>query len=432
MSKVTLGYWKIRGLGQFIRHLLAYTGTDFQEVQYDNQDKWFKEDKFSLGLDFPNLPYLVDGDVKISESVAVAKYVINRSGKTDLFGKNTQDRGKVDAIVAILRELNGSVVGLCFNPDHENAKTEVLEKVRPKLNYLREFIGDKQFALGYLTLVDFYLAEQLPYFEALYPSEHKNFGFWWRIRHNFEELPEIKAYYKRQDAVHGPYLPPSASLNPAGRKVKLGYWGIRGLAQVPRLLLSYSGVEFEDFHYTNGDKWFKEDKLNLGLDFPNLPYLLDGEYSLTESSAVQRYIINKWGNPELLGKNSHDNSRIESFLSIFVEISTAVKGLFFNKDHATAKGPLIEKYKGKLEQLDKFVGKNQFVIGYLTLADFIVAEDSNYIEAVFPEETKGISFLRTIRENFNNLPEIQAYYKSDKGFNGRFYPESAFLSVEKK
>jgi len=42
MSKVTLGYWKIRGLGQFLRHLLAYTETDFQEIQYDNQDKWFK------------------------------------------------------------------------------------------------------------------------------------------------------------------------------------------------------------------------------------------------------------------------------------------------------------------------------------------------------------------------------------------------------
>lgn len=220
-------------------------------------------------------------------------------------------------------------------------------------------------------------------------------------------------------------------MNPSGRKVKLAYWGIRGLAQVNRLLLSYSGVEFEDFTYTDGDKWFKDDKLNLGLDFPNLPYLFDGEYSLTESSAIQRYIINKWGNSELLGKNAHDNSKIESFLSIFIEISSAVKGLFFNKDHATARGPIIEKFKGKLEQLDKFVGKNQFVIGYLTLADFIVAEDSHYIETVFPEEYKALPFLKTIRENFNNLPEIQAYYKSDKAFKGRFYPPSAFLAVEK-
>jgi len=26
MVKVVLGYWKIRGLGQFLRHILSYTG----------------------------------------------------------------------------------------------------------------------------------------------------------------------------------------------------------------------------------------------------------------------------------------------------------------------------------------------------------------------------------------------------------------------
>jgi len=166
--------------------------------------------------------------------------------------------------------------GLFWNKEYETLKIEALEKARPKLNHLKDFVGDKNFALGYLTLVDFILAENLAYFEALYPSEHKNYGFWWRIRHNFDELPEIKAYYKRPDAIHGPYLPPTAAFSPGPRKVKLAYWGIRGLAQTPRHLLAYFGVSFEDFTYSEGDKWFKEDKLHLGLDFPNLPYLVDG------------------------------------------------------------------------------------------------------------------------------------------------------------
>lgn len=103
MSKVTLGYWKIRGLGQFCRLLLAYTETDFQEIQYDNQDKWFKEDKFQLGFDFPNIPYLIDGDFKLTESIAVVKYIIKRSNHKELLGKNTQDEGKVEAVVGILK-----------------------------------------------------------------------------------------------------------------------------------------------------------------------------------------------------------------------------------------------------------------------------------------------------------------------------------------
>jgi hypothetical protein len=70
-------------------------------------------------------------------------------------------------------------------------------------------------------------------------------------------------------------------------------------------------------------------------------------------------------------------------------------------------------------------------LGYLTLIDFAVAEFSHYIESVFPEEYKTYSFLGRIRENFENLPEIKAYYSSDKAFKGRFMPPTAFLSVEK-
>ena len=383
----------------------------------------------NLGFDFPNLPYIIDGDFKITESIAVAKYVIKRSGKKELLGKNSQDEGKVNAIICILREVVGAFIGLCFNPDHEKQKIELLEKHRPKLNYIKDFIGDKQFALGYLTLADFYLAEQLAYFEALFPSEHKNFAFWWRIRHNFEELPQIKAYYKREDAITGPYLPPSALVAPTGNKVKLCYWPVRGLAQVNRLLLHRFKVDFEDYHYTDFEKWFKDDKLHLGLDFPNLPYLIDGEYNLTESTAIQTYIIKKWGNSELLGKDAKDSAQIEAFLSIFNEIQTEVRGLFFNKDHANAKVPLLEKFKVKFDQLEAFVGKKDFCLGYLTLLDFVVAEFSNYIITVWPEESKAWSFLRKIRENFNKLPETEAYYKSEKAVKEPFYPKSALLTV---
>lgn len=227
-------------------------------------------------------------------------------------------------------------------------------------------------------------------------------------------------------------MPPFAAVQPTGKKVKIAYWGVRGLAQVNRLLLHFAGVKAEDQHYTNPEKWFKDDKLNLGLDFPNLPYLIDGEYNLTESTAIQRYIINKWGNKDLLGKNIKDTARIDSFLSVFLEVSDAVRGLFFNKDHATAKVALYEKYKTKLQELNTFVGQKDFALGYLTLIDFNVAEFSNYFETVWPEECKAHPFLKKIRENFNNLPETTNYYKSDNAFKGRFYPATAVLAVEKE
>ena len=41
------------------------------------------------------------------------------------------------------------------------------------------------------------------------------------------------------------------------------------------------------------------EKFSLGLELPNLPYLLDDEVKLTETVAIMKYICAKW-KPELL------------------------------------------------------------------------------------------------------------------------------------
>ena len=210
------------------------------------------------------------------------KYLVKRSGKNELLGKNLQDEGSVQSILGVENDILNELRKLLNVKENvQVAKAEALAKVKPKLDALKKFVGQKHFALGYLTLADFYLAEHLYMFEFLYPTEKKHYQFWWRIRHSFEELPGIKAYYKRPDAISEPFVPPIFPFTIKFHRVKLAYWGIRGLAQVPRLLLAFSGVHFEDYHYTNADTWFKNDKLHLGIDFPNLPYLIDGDNNVT-------------------------------------------------------------------------------------------------------------------------------------------------------
>ena len=130
-------------------------------MQYTDQDKWFKDDKLNLGFEFPNLPYLIDGDFKITESAAVAKYIVKRSGKTDLLGKTVEDMGRVENIAGVFNDAIKELSGLYFNKEHETAKIEVLEKARPKLNYIKDFVGDREHIMGYLTILDFQLAEYL-------------------------------------------------------------------------------------------------------------------------------------------------------------------------------------------------------------------------------------------------------------------------------
>ena len=168
----------------------------------------------------------------------------------------------------------------------------------------------------------------------------------------------------------------------------------------------------------------------MGLNFPNLPYLIDDDYQITESAAIQKYICAKWGKPELLGKNIQDNGKIESFLALFTEISGTIIGTFFNKEWEAAKGPLLEKYQDKLDQLNKFVGGKEWVMGYLTLADFVVAEHSYYIQTIYPEQYKTWTFLQAIREKFQKLPETIAYYERDDAVKGPFLPPSAALNVK--
>ena len=49
--------------------------------------------KHSLGLDFPNLPYYVDGDLKITQSNAILRYIAR---KHDMLGKTEEEKVRVD------------------------------------------------------------------------------------------------------------------------------------------------------------------------------------------------------------------------------------------------------------------------------------------------------------------------------------------------
>jgi glutathione S-transferase len=99
-TDITLGYWKIRGLGFHVRVVLEYLGLSYKIKDYVQGDapefsvKEWHDDKFSLGFAFPNLPYIIDGDVKLSETLAIMQYLANKYDRT-LLGKTAADFGLV-------------------------------------------------------------------------------------------------------------------------------------------------------------------------------------------------------------------------------------------------------------------------------------------------------------------------------------------------
>ena len=86
-SRPVVGYWKIRGLASTIRYLMHYAEVDFEDVMYEfspapewSRDSWLSV-KPTLGFDFPNLPYFIDGDFKLTESAAIFKYICHKWAK---------------------------------------------------------------------------------------------------------------------------------------------------------------------------------------------------------------------------------------------------------------------------------------------------------------------------------------------------------------
>lgn len=206
---VTLGYWKIRGLAQPIRLLLKYTGTEFEDVQYDTGESWFSV-KFTLGLDFPNLPYLFDGDLKFTESRAIMHYIAR---KNNLCGGTESEKVAVEMVEGVVDGVKSRFTGMCYNAKFEEMKPDVMKYVNEKLKVLSAYLGEKKWFTGdAITYVDFVAYETLDVLRLfdpeIYGSDLSNIP---TFLERFEQLPAIMEYMKSSEFISRPVNSPENS-----------------------------------------------------------------------------------------------------------------------------------------------------------------------------------------------------------------------------
>ena len=117
-NKMTFCYWNIRGLGARIRLLLEYLGLPYEEKFYTHEirPKWFEEEKLELIKKNPaiTLPYIMDGDNLISESDACAIYIIHKSGKKELLGRNADEQVAVATMMGVFKDLYRTYLSLIY------------------------------------------------------------------------------------------------------------------------------------------------------------------------------------------------------------------------------------------------------------------------------------------------------------------------------
>jgi len=192
-SVPTLGYWEIRGLCESIRYLLKYAGIDFNDKRYvfSNEKEW-QSDKTNLGLDFPNLPYYIDGDIKLTQSLAILRYL---GRKHRLVATDDQTLARQDMAEQQIQDVMNGLYDIIINPDYETKKADYCTgTLEPQLDLLVKFMGDKEWLGGQLSYVDFMAYEILDWFRLFSSDTIAKYPAITRYMARFEALPAIKSY----------------------------------------------------------------------------------------------------------------------------------------------------------------------------------------------------------------------------------------------
>ncbi|XP_064138508.1 glutathione S-transferase Mu 1-like isoform X1 [Loxodonta africana] len=197
---MTLGYWDIRGLGHVIRLLLEYTDSNYEEKRYTigdapdyDKSHWLNE-KFKLSLDFPNLPYLIDGPHKLTQSNAILRYIAR---KHNLCGETEEEEIRMDILENQVMDTRMNFVMLCYNPDFEKLKPQYLEELPDKMRLFSEFLGQRPwFAGDKITFVDFLAYDVLDLNRIFDPKCLDAFPNLKDFMAHFEGLKRIAAYMK--------------------------------------------------------------------------------------------------------------------------------------------------------------------------------------------------------------------------------------------
>uniref|UniRef100_A0A3Q4G0U4 glutathione transferase n=1 Tax=Neolamprologus brichardi TaxID=32507 RepID=A0A3Q4G0U4_NEOBR len=126
-----------------------YTGDKYEEKQYvcgeapDYDKSQWTDVKFKLGMDFPNLPYLVDGNRKITQSNAIMRYIAR---KHNMCGETEDEKIRVDVLENQAMDLRLAFIKLTYlNIDQ---KPEYLKNLQCTLKQFSDFLGGRKWFVG--------------------------------------------------------------------------------------------------------------------------------------------------------------------------------------------------------------------------------------------------------------------------------------------
>ena len=200
-TKVKFAYFPDRCLGIMVQYIAEICKLDYDYKQYEVRgppdyikEEWYSE-KYTLGLDFPNLPYLIDGEFKMTETIPIMKYLCEKH-RPELLGCSIEERAKVNMVSSVIESGYNETIYIAYYK--KDAQREYLETCYSKLEPISKFMGENKFLVGdQVTFIDIFLHEwinTLKAFEKGNGDLESKFPNLSRFQSHVKDLPEIKDF----------------------------------------------------------------------------------------------------------------------------------------------------------------------------------------------------------------------------------------------
>merc|ERR1711953_1102972 len=335
------------------------------------------------------LPTMVDGDLTLTESQAIAAYLVNKCGKdTKLYGSNAEEMAKIDELLCDAKTITDifrkTLYALYFGGEGPtDAEREKVVKVVAEVD---ERLENNLYNLGnYPTLADIFLYNTLISFAILtnFHVPYKHMMEWADrltkavdFKGPEDKLRAIAQEMKKKAPTlyYNPLSPPSRACHmiachlnvpvnlkvldlAAGEHKKAEYLAINPAGTVPCLAVK-------------ADKQCK----------------VEADVNIGDSNPIATYLANTYGkNSTLYGKDAAQKARVDEFLIAEGRFRDNVGATFIHKAFG---GPeLTDEQKQKLEeslsQVESRLTECTYTCGdNLTVVDFLVYQTLVQLELV--------------------------------------------------
>jgi len=120
--------------------------------------------------------------------------------------------------------------------------------------------------------------------------------------------------------------------------------------------------------------------------------------------------------PQLLGGNEFDRIKVTQLLGVIGDVKSELGTMCYSKkeEFEAKKTSGFEKIVTKLGYLEKFIGKNDYLMGYITIADFVLFYYLDLIVNLDKKKLEGFHGLSALHHRISNIPQIKKYIASGR------------------